>query len=225
MSKAIAHAAGLSCHSAVMSRYRRPRIEGGIFFFTVTLVDRSSELLVQHVEHLRKVYRNVQTRLPFATNAICILPDHLHAIWTLPPGEADFARRWSQIKSGWRYGSRISGCPMRITAPSFTSSHSAKPSGANSTMVEPCWNQPISSPLPNGALHGMTLHLSRRRSRTPSRNGRRMLATNMAATGTSVIRWPLPASRVRNTARSFLQNRFSTRLSAIGLTFQVSPEM
>src|SRR5262249_2695941 len=38
------------CHSAVMSRYRRPRIEGGIFFLTVTLLDRSSELLVQHVE-------------------------------------------------------------------------------------------------------------------------------------------------------------------------------
>jgi REP-associated tyrosine transposase len=84
-----------------MSRYRRPRIEGGTFFFTVTLLDRSSELLVQHVDRLRKVYRTVQARLPFATNAICILPDHLHAIWTLPPGDADFAGRWSQIKSGF----------------------------------------------------------------------------------------------------------------------------
>jgi putative transposase len=84
-----------------MSRYRRPRIEGGIFFFTVTLLDRSGELLVQHVERLRKVYRTVQARLPFATNAICILPDHLHAIWTLPTGDADFAKRWSRIKSGF----------------------------------------------------------------------------------------------------------------------------
>src|SRR5262245_59774715 len=84
-----------------MSRYRRPSIEGGIFFFTVTLLDRSSELLVQQVERLRQVYRTVQARRPFATNAICILPDHLHAIWTLPPGDADFARRWSQIKSGF----------------------------------------------------------------------------------------------------------------------------
>jgi putative transposase len=87
-----------------MSRYRRPRIEGGIFFFTVVFVDRSSELLVQQIEHLRQVYRAVQARQPFETNAICILPDHLHAIWTLPPGDADFASRWSQIKSGFSRG-------------------------------------------------------------------------------------------------------------------------
>ena len=52
-----------------------------------------------------------------------------------------------------------------------------------------------------------------------------MLATRIAATGTSVISWPPRASRVRSTARSFLQNSRSTRLSAIGLMFQVSPEM
>jgi putative transposase len=67
-----------------MSRYRRPTIEGGIAFFTLALIDRSSDLLVQHIERLRQVYRAVQLRLPFETNAICILPDHLHAIWTLP---------------------------------------------------------------------------------------------------------------------------------------------
>ena len=87
-----------------MSRYRRAKIDGGIFFFTVVLADRSSEVLVKHVECLRRVYRAVQARPPFATNAICILPDHLHAIWTLPPGDADFARRWSQIKSGFSRG-------------------------------------------------------------------------------------------------------------------------
>ena len=52
-----------------------------------------------------------------------------------------------------------------------------------------------------------------------------MLATSTAATGTSVTSWPVASSRVRSTARSFLQNSFSMRLSAIGLTFQVSPEM
>jgi REP element-mobilizing transposase RayT len=92
------------CHSPLMSRYRRPRIEGGIFFFTAVLVDRSSELLVQNIERFRQVYRAVRGRLPFETNAICILPDHLHAIWTLPPGEADFALRWSQIKTGFSRG-------------------------------------------------------------------------------------------------------------------------
>ncbi len=52
-----------------------------------------------------------------------------------------------------------------------------------------------------------------------------MLATRIAATGTSVMGWPVAASLVRTMARSFLQNSFSMRFSAIGLTFQVSPEM
>jgi putative transposase len=96
-----AHAARRSCHNPAMSRYRRPKIEGGILFFTVVLADRSSALLVKHIERLRQVYHAVQARLPFATNAICILSDHLHAIWTLPPGDADFASGWSQIKGGF----------------------------------------------------------------------------------------------------------------------------
>ena len=68
-----------------------PNIEGGIFFFTVVLADRSGALLVEHIDRLRQVYRAVQARRPFETNAICILPDHLHAIWPLPAGNADFA--------------------------------------------------------------------------------------------------------------------------------------
>jgi hypothetical protein len=52
-----------------------------------------------------------------------------------------------------------------------------------------------------------------------------MLATRIAATATSVTDCPSAASLKRTTARSFLQNRRSIRLSAIGLTFQVSPEM
>jgi putative transposase len=65
------------------------------------LADRSSELLVEHIEGFRQIYRVVQARLSFDTNAICILPDHLHAIWTLPSGDTDFSARWSQIKSGF----------------------------------------------------------------------------------------------------------------------------
>jgi putative transposase len=88
-------------YDRAMSRYRRARIEGGTFFFTLTLADRSSDLLVKRVDRLRDVYRSVQERRPFETVAICLLPDHLHAIWSLPPGDADFARRWSLIKSGF----------------------------------------------------------------------------------------------------------------------------
>jgi putative transposase len=84
-----------------MSRYRRAKVEGGVFFFTVALADRSSDLLVRHVDRLRKIYRFVQERYPFETIAVCILPDHLHAVWSLPEGDSNFPLRWSLIKSGF----------------------------------------------------------------------------------------------------------------------------
>jgi putative transposase len=87
-----------------MSRYRRGRIGGGTFFFTVTLADRTSDLLVRHIDRLRRIYTSVEQRQPFDTIAICVLPDHLHAVWRLPPGDADFPLRWSLIKSGFSRG-------------------------------------------------------------------------------------------------------------------------
>jgi REP-associated tyrosine transposase len=87
-----------------MSRYRRLKIKGGAFFFTVTLADRGSNLLVQHVERLRSAYAEVKKRHPFETIAICILPDHIHALWQLPEDDADYASRWSLIKSGFSRG-------------------------------------------------------------------------------------------------------------------------
>ena len=87
-----------------MSRYRRAKVAGGTFFVTVTLADRSSDLLVRHADRLRTVYRRVRQQKPFETIAICVLPDHLHAIWSLPDGDADFSLRWNLIKSGFSRG-------------------------------------------------------------------------------------------------------------------------
>jgi putative transposase len=87
-----------------MSRYRRAKLEGGTFFFTVTLADRGSDLLVRHVDRLRESYSWAQQRQPFKTVAICILPDHLHAIWSLPPDDADFGLRWNLIKARFSRG-------------------------------------------------------------------------------------------------------------------------
>jgi putative transposase len=84
-----------------MPRYRRSKLAGGVFFFTVTLADRSSDLLVRNIDRLREVYASVQGRHAFDTIAICILPDHLHAIWRLPQDDGNFPIRWSQIKSGF----------------------------------------------------------------------------------------------------------------------------
>jgi putative transposase len=87
-----------------MSRYRRAKIEGGTYFFTVTLADRSSDLLVRHIDLLRQAYKSAQGLYPFETVAICVLPDHLHSVWSLPPDDADFPLRWSLIKSKFSRG-------------------------------------------------------------------------------------------------------------------------
>lgn len=41
---------------------------------------------------------SVERRFPFETIAIVLLPDHLHAIWTLPNGDSNYAIRWARIK-------------------------------------------------------------------------------------------------------------------------------
>jgi putative transposase len=87
-----------------MPNYRRSNINGGVFFFTVVLADRSSHLLIENIERLRSVYRVVRERRPFETIAVCILPDHIHAVWALPEHDKDFAGRWSLIKSGFSRG-------------------------------------------------------------------------------------------------------------------------
>jgi putative transposase len=87
-----------------MSWYRRAKGGCGAFFFTVTVADRSNGLLVRHIDRLRRIYGAVQKRYPFETVAICVLPDHLHAIWTLPPGDDGYAMRWNVIKAGFSRG-------------------------------------------------------------------------------------------------------------------------
>ena len=87
-----------------MPNYRRANFAGGTFFFTVVLADRSSNLLTEEIDRLRQVYRAVQERRRFETIAICVLPDHVHAIWTLPEQDQDFASRWNLIKGGFSRG-------------------------------------------------------------------------------------------------------------------------
>ena len=84
--------------------YRRARFRGGTFFFTVTLADRHGSQLVDHIGLLRDSYQTVHKRRPFKTIAICILPDHLHAIWQLPDDDLDFSTRWSLIKNEFSRG-------------------------------------------------------------------------------------------------------------------------
>ncbi|HYE36063.1 REP-associated tyrosine transposase [Methylocaldum sp.] len=82
-----------------MPDYRRYRVPGGTYFFTVNLLERyPNDLLVRHIDLLRTVVREVRTKRPFHIDAWVILPDHLHGVWTLPPGDDDFTNRWRLIK-------------------------------------------------------------------------------------------------------------------------------
>jgi putative transposase len=82
-----------------MVAYRRNFVEGGTFFFTVTLADRRSRLLVDRIDDLRDAFRATHARWPFQTIAVVVLPDHLHCVWTLPDGDANYSQRWRSIKS------------------------------------------------------------------------------------------------------------------------------
>ena len=84
-----------------MSEYRRNRIPGGSYFFTVNLLERQSHLLVERIDLLREAVRAVKRRRSFRIEAWVVLPDHLHAIWTLPPGDTDYSGRWREIKKAF----------------------------------------------------------------------------------------------------------------------------
>ncbi len=82
-----------------MTEYRRYRTKGGCYFFTVNLAERKQALLTEKIELLRESFRIVKDRYPFNIEAIVILPEHLHTIWTLPEADDNFSCRWRQIKA------------------------------------------------------------------------------------------------------------------------------
>jgi len=82
-----------------MVQYRRNVVPGGTFFFTVALADRRSTTLLDHISTLRFAFRKARSERPFKIDAIVVLPEHLHAILTLPEGDPDFSHRWRRIKA------------------------------------------------------------------------------------------------------------------------------
>jgi len=82
-------------------RYRRADIKGGTYFFTVNLAERQNTLLVDEFDKLRHAMNKVKKQRPFKLDAMVVLPDHLHAMWSLPVGDSDYATRWMLIKAGF----------------------------------------------------------------------------------------------------------------------------
>src|SRR4051794_19365622 len=82
-----------------MPNYRRAFVPGGCWFITVNLLERRKTLLVDRIDALRDAVDATRKSYPFIIDAMVVLPDHVHAIWTLPPEDADFSLRWRLIKS------------------------------------------------------------------------------------------------------------------------------
>ena len=82
-----------------MPQYRRSYIKGGFYFFTVVTYNRMPILTTKEGrEILHSAWLDVKSRFPFETIAICLLPDHIHCVWSLPEDNADFSLRWKENK-------------------------------------------------------------------------------------------------------------------------------
>ena len=88
-----------SVHYDNMSEYRRYFVPGGTYFFTL-VTHRRRRFLCESLARqcLRAAIKTIQKDHPFEMPALVLLPDHLHTIWNLPPGDARYATRWRRIK-------------------------------------------------------------------------------------------------------------------------------
>ena len=92
-----------------MVQYRRNLAKGGTYFFTVTLLDRHSNILTQHIDILRESVKAAHKNNPFEIIAWVVLPEHLHAVWQLPIDDCNYSSRWRAIKSHFVRGLKKQG--------------------------------------------------------------------------------------------------------------------
>ena len=85
-----------------MSNYRRAQTPGGSYFFTVVTYRRQPLLVDPESRRiLRTIIQQVRKEYPFTIDAWVLLPEHMHCMWTLPTGDADYSKRWGLIKAGF----------------------------------------------------------------------------------------------------------------------------
>lgn len=118
-----------------MSNCIRPNAPGATIFFTVRLQQRGDDLLLREIEHLRQAVRITRAERPFAIEAWVVLPDHLHAIWTLPEADSDYSTRWRLIKARFSHG--LPPGPQRA-------SHLAR--GERGIWQRRFWDRPLRDP-------------------------------------------------------------------------------
>lgn len=151
-----------------MSNYIRPQVPGTSVFFTVNLADRGGDLLVREIDVLREAVRRVRAKRPFQVEAWVVMPDHMHAVWTMPEGDADYSTRWGAIKSRFVMDLRRAGFSPPSTLPRVRTGryaglkpglrhnkrevgiwqrrfweHHIRDENAFRACVEYCWNNPV----------------------------------------------------------------------------------
>lgn len=100
-----------------MPNYRRPKRPGATIYFTVCLAQRGSTLLTDQISVLREAVAQTRASKPFCIDAWVVLPDHMHAIWTLPDADTAYAHRWGAIKA--RFSKRLLAAGCAPTVPGF----------------------------------------------------------------------------------------------------------
>ncbi len=100
-----------------MPDYRRTRIEGATYFFTVVTYRRQPVLcLPESLDAMKDIMSMLAERYPFRTDAWVVLPDHLHFVWTLPEGDSAYSVRWAMFKK--EMTKRLSSSVRTDAAPS-----------------------------------------------------------------------------------------------------------
>ena len=133
-----------------MSNYIRPRVPGAAIFFTVYLSERGSDALVRHVDLLRAAVRQTKSERPFQIDAWVTLPDHLHCVWRLPPGDTEYSTRWSVIKArfsramphGPRRDSHVKRREHGLWQRRFWEHHIRGPA-EHRHLIRYCWMNPV----------------------------------------------------------------------------------
>ncbi|MEO0967048.1 MAG: transposase [Cyanobacteria bacterium J06639_18] len=83
-----------------MPNYKRFVVPGCTYFFTQVTYQRYPWLCTENARQILRVSINkVRQTYPFKIEALVLLPDHLHCIWTLPPEDSNYATRWRMIKT------------------------------------------------------------------------------------------------------------------------------
>ena len=82
-----------------MRSYIRDKSKGGTYFLTMTLLNRKSQLLTNHIDEFRQAYRLTKQNHDFELHALVLLPDHVHILITLAEDSDDYAIIIGNIKT------------------------------------------------------------------------------------------------------------------------------